>query len=299
MMLPIPLEAGEFQFTSYYPIPSGNYQRIRLVPQPALPAINCQIGTIYANSSDNDLPYFCFSDGAGGSRFMPLSGPWSLNSNDLYLTDTSTPEDKKVGIGTTSPVFKLTVANDGGILSDGLASASSDLPVSGAGTRLVWHPKKSAFRAGGVSGDQWDDANIGTNSMAAGYNNVAQQAGSSVWGGENNSAIDGVSPWGAVITGGKNNTTANELSQILGGLGNTAYISARVFGKNNVAGNYSMTGGGENNNCEGPYSVIAGGLNNSTRKNADTVSGGSDNRIITGGESTISGGKNNVINIPE
>ncbi len=305
-----------FNFTSFYPTPAGKYQTIRLNPQSALPTSNCNLGTIYSNADDNSLPYYC-GPTVGLPAFAPIAGPWTLSSADLYLTDTSTPENKKVGIGTTSPIFKLTVDNDGGILADGLASTSSDLPaaVSGGGTRLMWYPKKGAFRAGGVDGTQWDNTNIGTNSVSMGYNTVAQQQGSSVWGGENNSATIIAGPGGsftkgAVITGGKNNSTTSELSQILGGSDNTAGVGARVFGKNNTAnGAYSTIGGGENNSATGSYSTIAGGSTNNAYTTADTISGGKQNEIwdiyntITGGTanvidqgsvySTIAGGQNN------
>ena len=47
---------------------------------------------------------------------------------------------------------------------------ATGLPVSGAGTRLVWYPEKASFRAGYIDGTQWDDANIGVSSFASGYN---------------------------------------------------------------------------------------------------------------------------------
>lgn len=50
---------------------------------------------------------------------------------------------------------------DGGIYSGGI-------PVEGAGTRLMWYPEKASFRAGRISGTQWDDANIGYHSVAIG-----------------------------------------------------------------------------------------------------------------------------------
>ncbi|QEC43672.1 tail fiber domain-containing protein [Pseudobacter ginsenosidimutans] len=46
-------------------------------------------------------------------------------------------------------------------------------PIEGPGTRLFWYPEKSAFRAGTIDGTQWDDANIGTHSLAIGENTRA------------------------------------------------------------------------------------------------------------------------------
>ncbi len=47
------------------------------------------------------------------------------------------------------------------------------IPATGAGVRLMWYPGKAAFRAGQVSGSQWDDANVGSNSTALGSNTTA------------------------------------------------------------------------------------------------------------------------------
>lgn len=50
---------------------------------------------------------------------------------------------------------------DGGIHGGGI-------PVEGGGTRMMWYPQKAAFRAGDVSWNQWDDANVGYFSVAMG-----------------------------------------------------------------------------------------------------------------------------------
>jgi len=42
------------------------------------------------------------------------------------------------------------------------------VPTEGAGTRVMWYPKKGAFRAGVVDGNQWDAPNIGDYSVAMG-----------------------------------------------------------------------------------------------------------------------------------
>ncbi len=97
---------------------------------------------------------------------------------DTFL-ETMRIENNKVGVGTTTPEFRLTLDKgagnpDGGILAIGTFGAGDTLTTTGAGTRLIWYPKKAAFRVGGVSGTQWDDTvanpNIGDYSIAMGYN---------------------------------------------------------------------------------------------------------------------------------
>lgn len=67
-------------------------------------------------------------------------------------------------------LFRVNV--NGGALFGGSydAGASNGVPAEGAGTRMMWYPGKGAFRAGGINGTQWDDANIGTYSTALGEN---------------------------------------------------------------------------------------------------------------------------------
>lgn len=86
-----------------------------------------------------------------------------------------------IGINTTTPLAKLHV-NNGGFLVTGTGGAT---PTSGAGTRLMWVPAKNAFRAGIVSGTQWDNANVGTSSFAGGSDNTASGTASTAFGDNN------------------------------------------------------------------------------------------------------------------
>nr|MDP2497696.1 hypothetical protein [Candidatus Palauibacterales bacterium] len=65
------------------------------------------------------------------------------------------------------------------LLTDGVRNATDGfavtgetgvgtIPVTGQGVRLMWYPGKAAFRAGKASGSEWDDANVGRNSVAFG-----------------------------------------------------------------------------------------------------------------------------------
>jgi uncharacterized small protein (DUF1192 family) len=68
-------------------------------------------------------------------------------------------------------LFRVNV--DGGTVIGGQfdgGSSSGGIPAEGAGTRLMWYPQKGAFRAGHITGTQWDDSNIGYFSVAIGQN---------------------------------------------------------------------------------------------------------------------------------
>jgi hypothetical protein len=63
------------------------------------------------------------------------------------------------------------------------------LSLSGAGTRMFWYPGKAAFRAGYVSGTQWNDANIGAYSIAFGSSTTSSGSASTAFG--NNTTASG------------------------------------------------------------------------------------------------------------
>jgi hypothetical protein len=90
-----------------------------------------------------------------------------------------------VGINIATPRAGLDVNHDNGIVSTGTLGAGA-ISVEGAGTRLMWYPAKSAFRAGTVAnftnnvdaptssyGNSaqyaWDDINMGYYSTAFGF----------------------------------------------------------------------------------------------------------------------------------
>jgi hypothetical protein len=69
-----------------------------------------------------------------------------------------------------SPGIKVT--GDGGVLFEG-TSGVGVIPTEGAGTRLMWYPKKAAFRVGRVTNDFWNDGSIGQYSVAMGLDSKA------------------------------------------------------------------------------------------------------------------------------
>lgn len=46
-------------------------------------------------------------------------------------------------------------------------------PLLGPGSHMMWYPDKAAFRAGRITGTQWNTENIGNNSSATGFNSIA------------------------------------------------------------------------------------------------------------------------------
>jgi hypothetical protein len=68
---------------------------------------------------------------------------------------------------------RFRVDSAGGVVALG-ALGLGIIPQTGTGERMMWYPYKAAFRAGGVSGSQWDDSDIGFYSAAFGYSTIAR-----------------------------------------------------------------------------------------------------------------------------
>ena len=187
-----------------------------------------------------------------------------------------------VGIGTTSPEFKLDIDSDGGIIARGTYGSGDTLTTSGAGTRLIWYPRKAAFRAGYVNGTQWDDANVGNYSaVLGGENNTATGTYSAVVGGSNNIVASSRS---VILGGAGNSISGGHSSVILGGEGNTIAIDGTILGYASIllSTNSNVNTGGS--------SMVLGGDNNTVtgHRSASIYSGQS---VVSGGWSTVVGGK--------
>jgi len=157
--------------TTYYPSPYGVYNVLRLYPLITAPA-SCSEGELYFDSISHSLLY-CNNVGA----WQPLGGGfWTRSGTNLYTNDSGITDDWRVGIGTQTPAFKLSLNNDGGIIADGTYNSGAQVGTPGAGTRLLWYPRKAAFRAGRVTGDYWNETNIGNYSVAAGFDTKASGA---------------------------------------------------------------------------------------------------------------------------
>lgn len=203
--------------------------------------------------------------GAGGSD------QWNETSTLLYT-------EKNVSIGAGMSNMLLTLTNDGGIVAMGTFGVGRTINALGSGTRMLWYPRKAAFRAGQVSGAQWDDANIGDHSVAFGEDNTASGVHSVISGGSNNLANG---QRAATVAGGLDNTASNWYATVSGGQQNTA------------SGNYSVVSGGYNNEASGTYATVGGGgSQNQASGIASTISGGAGN-VAEGTGSAVPGGSLN------
>ena len=132
------------------------------------------------------------------------------------------------------------------------SGATIDSEFTGAGTRMFYNPQKSAFRAGTVTGIQFNQNRVGNFSGAFGLDNA-------IYGGRN---------FGA----GYNNITSNVNASSFGTTNNTYDNAAFTINTNNSAGGNNSFASG-NLNTTGGYHGFTSGIENSANTINETSIG--------------------------
>ncbi len=134
--------------------------------------------------------------------------------------------DDRFGIGLSEPKANLHVSGNTGLILTGLFEAinpgvsaiTSTVSVTGAGTRMVYHPSKGIFRVGSLSGtsvyagSQWDDESLGILTTAFGRDHLVSGNFSHAIGGSGHS-VGGAY---AMALGGLGNQAAGDFSVAMG-----------------------------------------------------------------------------------
>ncbi|NOY05171.1 MAG: hypothetical protein GXO82_00815 [Chlorobi bacterium] len=222
--------------------------------------------------------------------------------------------DGKAGLGTGSPVFKLTLEKDGGILARGTEGSGVTLP-SIDGPVMIWYPRKAAFRAGMQDAGSWDDAKIGVYSFAGGSGTTASGSNSIAMGYQTTANGDGSTAMGYQTTASGNSSTAMGAVSEASGISSTAMgyfttasgIYSTSMGRNTIAKGSTSTAMGYNTTASGSVSTSMGsettasnfastaiGFKTSASGFASTAIGNqnaasSDNSTAIGYKSTASG----------
>ena len=174
---------------------------------------------------------------------------------------------KKLGIGTSTLDLKLSLDNDGGIIAIGTFGAGDLVTTAGAGTRMIWYPRKAAFRAGKVGGTQWDNANVGDYSFAVGQSTIA--SGSTSFATGLSTAANGI------------------ISTAMGWATTASGLYSTAMGANTIASNSYSTAMGENSIASGTYSFAIGDHTTASGLASVTMgrwvtAGGANNTIVLG-----------------
>ena len=227
---------------------------------------------------------------------------------------------QNVGIGITTPKARLHVADSSVVFSATGAGSSSpgDVPISGAGRRLLWYVDKAAFRAGYVSGVNWDKDSIGYASFAFGNNTRAKGLYSAAWG-EETKAIGDIgstafgyltiasgrysTSWGestkalgyASTATGYNTTAGGQQSFAANNGNNASGISASAFGSGTIASGYASATFGVATTAKGTNSIAFGTYNDDTDNPDPFAFSDADRLFQVGNGSSL--GRSNALTI--
>lgn len=173
---------------------------------------------------DSTTKQFYYHNGTGWQNILPSSAnPWQQS-----------------GIAGN----EIKNINDGGFwsaASKGLDDNSTNTtnpptaPVSGPGTKLMWIPSRSAFRAGTDDGSNWDAVKIGLFSLATGKGTTASGNTSTAMGGQTtaNGNASTAMGFGSTATGGG--------STAIGGYTLASADYSIAMGKNTIASGVAST----------------------------------------------------------
>jgi hypothetical protein len=207
-------------------------------------------GTSYTLPIDRGTANFVLTtDGAGATT-------WAAASGGAAGVDLSTAQS----VGGLK-----TFTSDDGLLATGTFGTGAVSSLD-AGTRMMWYPKKSAFRAGSVDGTQWDDANIGDYSTAMGASTTASGSYSTAMG-QSSRATQ------AFSTAMGFTTEANGLaSTAMGGYTIANGLASTAMGYFTTASGPYSTAMGRNTTASGNYSTALG-FSTSANSYGETVIG--------------------------
>ena len=173
-------------------------------------------------------------------------------------------------------------AGNGTIVAEGKLDTSPllDAYAKTAGDRMLWYPRKAAFRVGSGIASHWNDANFGYQSTAMGCYNMAFGSCSTAIGGLNTAS-------GEFSTAmGDSNTASGEFSTAMGESNMASGNYSTAIGGFNTASGECSTAMGDSNTASGEFSTGMG-RNNSANAYSSTVMG--ENNMADSLNSTVIG----------
>jgi hypothetical protein len=127
------------------------------------------------------------------------------------------------------------------------------IPASGAGYRMMWHPFKAAFRAGGTddggAGTYWDDANVGFYSWAGGNRTIAKLFGSFAFGDQAKATGQ------EAVAFGSSTEALGTIAFVMGASSKACGFGSVVMGYTNTAGSIDGSGNCVAGNGQGAVAI--------------------------------------------
>jgi hypothetical protein len=196
---------------------------------------NTAAGHLYSMAIGNNI-----STSTPGEFAAKFFGGYAFHSTGNATEGMFLSPAGNLSLGATIGHGKLFI-NKGSIVATGWDFETNTPPAladMGAGTRMVWDGRKGAFRSGTVTSSEWDNINIGANSLAAGYRCTAK--------GNNSIALG---DWGEAleessVTIGYSGTSLAPYSIAIGNQLTTRGAYSLAIGNNVLAsGDYSIAMG--------------------------------------------------------
>ncbi len=210
-----------------------------------------------------------WSDSAGNAGILALGASTGGSARPLPSTAAAIPGS-------------FSLLTDGGFVARGALDVGT-IPASGSGTRMMWHPRRAAFRAGNVTGAFWDDANIGNESVAFNKNTTASGVFSAAFGDSTVASGQTSTAMGSFTTASGERSTAMGRSTIASALASTAMgdhttasgpvstamgsgtlagaLASTALGNATTASAFASTAMGSQTSANGNFSTALGNLN--------------------------------------
>lgn len=194
----------------------------------------------------------------------------------------------RVGINTNTPRAGLDVNHNDGFVATGSTGVGNvdDLPT-GNGTRMMWIPRKAAFRAGQARGDSWNVNNIGNFSIAFGWGTLA--SGDYALAAGYQAKAEGISSFAF----GPENLASAHNATAIGAQCIASALRATAMGSQTEARGYAAAAIGQMTRALGDYSIALGHTTiasgrNSTAFGNETVATGTNATAM--GRRTVASG---------
>lgn len=233
--------------------------------------LNTNYGNIQFGPFDSSWAHI-YSDRANflfNKSLYTATGAFSSGTNSNLMLQTGgttrlmvSRSNGNIGIGIDTPQVKLHINNDGAILAQGAYGSGWNETNLGAGTRMLWYPRKAAFRVGHVNGTQWDNNNIGNYSFANGFNTISSGTSS--------------------VAMGHDSKATNSYAIAMGMQANASNMSALALGYQTTASGKYSTSLGYVSRATGEHSLAMGKWVNATETNSMVIGLGasSQDRLV-------------------
>lgn len=247
---------------------------------------------IHSTQTDSN-GFFTVIVGTAGGDLSQIDWPYDIFFLKAEIDDENDGKFHFIGMSQLLSIPYALYANESGklrenypILQKDQGQLSADLPIVGNGARLIWHPKKAAFRAGLTNGT-WEDSNIGQGSFAVGWDAQASGFGAASVGNYSVSSAHQAFSMGNHA----NAVQANSFS-----IGNFCYAyNPNSFAIGNSAaamGDYSISLG-YHTVAKAPHSVAIGLYNNSFEQ----PNGGPSDRLFQIGNGVDLNNRTNAMTV--